>query len=221
MDFAKLRAQIAAQLDIEAVAEVLGADGLAKINSSLRSIESGVSEMQENLTHANTESKNRKLKIREMATEQETFKEQIEELTGKADTSELTAELETLRTYKKDNLANMRGGFIEGFAKVAEHDNFAKAKGFFKLPKLNAEGGLLKAEDGSFDFADVSDVDMESNIAEMNKLNALGYFETAEGGEPENKNRANGDLNEGVPKDLNAKIEAATTMAELHALTPD
>lgn len=166
MDLKKLLAQVRAK--IEQVRSKLGDEEIAKLNSDLKSIESGVTDLQEDILRVNGESKERKLKIRELETSISEKDEKIQDLEKKTDTSELTKEVETLREFKSNTLKGQRDSFAAKLKTISKHPNFENVKGFFKLPDPDKEGNynLSKLEDG----------DLESNLNKLNEYETAGLF---------------------------------------------
>ena len=224
MDFPQLIDLIGSKVKIEAVASALGESTVTEINSALRTLKAEHSDVQDALNHANTESKGRKLKLRDMTTAAESLQETIDDLKGQADTgkdgtTKMETELTELREFKAGTVKTMRTGFLANFGKMVDHPNFVKAKELFTLPAVDDKGVPVKAKDGSFDFSEVSDDQMEANITKANELATLGYFEEVK---TDTQNKGTGALGKRTTGDgLIGQIQGAKSMAELEALAGD
>lgn len=139
-----------------------------KIEGFLKSIEAELSSLTDDLKAANAESKERKLKIRELTGQLEETSEKVKEYEGKANDPASKQELETLKQFKADVFKQRRAAFASDFAPVIKHPNFEKAKDQFKLPK--------PSETGEYDFTKMADADIEHNLAKLSEYQAIGYF---------------------------------------------
>lgn len=122
----------------------------------------------DDLKAANAESKERKLKLREMQTQLDEAGEKVKEFEGKVNDPAQKQELDALKQFKADVLKVRRESFSGEFAKIAKHPNFEKAKEQFKLPK--------PSESGEYDFTKAADADIEHNLAKMAEYNKIGFF---------------------------------------------
>ena len=170
MAFAEDMAEVKAAIKLPAVAEALG-DSSEKVLTALHSMTSDFTIYAEDVLGL----MKKKEKIQALGVELDTIKAQNEDLTGKADTSKLTEELEVLRGFKKTTMEKMTESFQSEFAIIADHSLFDNAKKFLKLPATDDDGKFVMV-DGKHDFTKVSTEDMEANAAELSKLNALNYF---------------------------------------------
>lgn len=155
---------------LELVRSQVGEEDLPKINTILEEIEMVYSDLSEThtlvsskLKSANAESRERRLKI-------EGFETQIEELNKTNDTTELKAELESLREFKVGQLKLQREGFEKSFDEISKHPNFEKAKTRFALPEV---------KDEKYQWDKISNDDFEKNMSTLNDLNELDYFKVA------------------------------------------
>lgn len=145
-----------------------GEDVSPKIESFLRQIEAEFATVADDLKAANAESKERKLKLRELQTQLDEAGEKVKDYEGKVNDPALKQELETLRQFKGDVLKARRGTFSAEFGDVTKHANFDKAKEQFKLPK--------PTDAGEYDFSKLSDADIEHNMAKLDEYRKIGYF---------------------------------------------
>jgi archaellum component FlaC len=157
-----------ARAKIEQVRSKLGDEEVAKLNSDLKAIESGVTDLQEDILHVNGESKGRKEKIREYEKQIADKDDEIEDLKKKTDTSELTKEVETLREFKSNTLKGQRDSFGTKLKVISKHPKFENMKGFYKLPDPD--------KDGNYNLSEMEDADLEFNIAKIEEHEAAGIF---------------------------------------------
>ena len=221
MDFAELIGSVESKLNETAVAEAFGED-LPKMKSALREAKGNYADLREDLSRANNESKGRKIEIRDtLKPEIESLQDKIKDLEGKTDMSKYETELKDLRAYKQGSVEKLQAAFVTDFGNIAEHDNFGKAKNYLTLPKTDDKGDFITDEDGAFDFGDVTPEQMESNIAELNKLQSLGLFDPAESADDGTKNKASGKMQKREQRGEMDAINNAESMADLHAAVPE
>jgi predicted nucleic acid-binding Zn-ribbon protein len=106
----------------------VGEEITPKIEGLLKNIEAEFSSVTDDLKAANAESKERKLKLREMQTQLDEAGEKVKGLEGKANDPAQKQELDALKQFKADVLKVRRESFSGEFAKIAKHPNFEKAK---------------------------------------------------------------------------------------------
>lgn len=199
MDIAKLTDRIKSEVD---------KDKLEAITPVLKEIEIGVVSLIENVKDASAESKARKLKIREMQGQINDMDVDIDDLRKKADTSELTAQLKELETFKAGVQEETRKSFLNRFNAVKEDPRFEKASTFLKLPEAG--------ENGEMDFESITNDEMAHNLTELKKLDQLDYFSNEE-----KPREAHADQ---VPKgqaDLNTRIKSADSIEALEKLNEE
>ncbi|MDZ7795533.1 MAG: hypothetical protein U5N56_00105 [Candidatus Marinimicrobia bacterium] len=159
MDIQKLLDQVRSQIGDEAV---------AKVNSVLKSIESGVTDLQDDIKRVNSESKERKLKIRELESSVQDKDVELEDLKKKADTSEIEKEVDGLREFKSRTLKAQRDSFASKLENVSKHPKFEDIKDFLHLPE--------PGKDGKYDLSKMEDEDLEKSMDELNKFDKAGLF---------------------------------------------
>lgn len=196
MDIKVLIEQVRSQLDGEVV---------EKVNSVLKEIETGTIDVIDSLKAASSESKGRKIKIRELEEKVSDFEMQVETLSKDNDKTELLAENERLKTFKADVFKRQRESFKGKIDSVKTHANFERAAKLLKLPEPD--------KDGEYDFSNMQDSDFEFNIIKLSELDALDYF----GGDTQKKT-VHGDKTNNAPVDLKDKISEAKSVAELEAI---
>ncbi len=215
MDFAAAKAEVEAAFKIPAVAEALG-DSASKVKEALFTMNSEFTDKVDHVGNVIKESMGRKSKLAERDTEIVTLKDQVEELTGKADTSKLDDEIKVLREFHKTTMATNQKAFAADFANVVDHANFETAKQFLTLPAQDADGKLIKAEDGSFDFGKATPEQMAANVTKLSEFNALNYFSTEEGDSNENRGDNTQRQNQNGKSHIEA-VQGAKTRTELEA----
>lgn len=195
MKIKEIIAQVRAK--IEQVRSKLSDEEVAKLNSDLKSLESGVTDLQEDISRVNTESKERKLKIRDLESDISDKETEIDGLKKKADTSEITKEVEDLRTFKSNTIKGQRDSLAEKLTTVSKHPNFENVKNFFKLPDPD--------KDGKYDLSKMEDGDLEHNVNKLNEYEAAKMFGEVKkvkvAGEPRNPNPDGS----GKPGDINSE----------------
>lgn len=144
----------------------LGEDN-ATINPLLKEIEAEYNDVVDSLKAVNSESKARKLKLRELETEKEEWETKLTELQQKSDTSHLETELQELREYKKKVFTDNRNSFVDRFGKIVNHPNFEKAKTKFHLPEKDGD---------KFNWEKLEEDKMVENINKLKELDELEYF---------------------------------------------
>ena len=152
---------------------------LSEVGSVLKSIENEAEELAASLSAANRESKERKIKLREMnekieiyELDLENWKKQADEFKQKIDNPEYKDELEQLRSFKTSYFQKQRESFLKSWEQISQHPKFEKAKHKFVLPE-ETEDGLA--------WDKLPDDAMEKNITVLNDLNELEYFATENG----------------------------------------
>ncbi len=153
---------------LDQVRSQIGDEAVTKVNSILKQIESGVTDLQEDISRVNSESKERKIKIRELESKISDKETELEDLKKKADTSALEQELKVLREFKTNTLKSQRDSFASKLQTISKHPNFEKVKGFFELPEPD--------KDGNYDLSKLEDGDLETNITELSKFETAGLF---------------------------------------------
>lgn len=153
-----------------------GEDAAPKISGLLQRVEAEFAAVTDDLKAANAESKERKLKLRDLQTQLEEATGKVTEYEAKVNNPETAQELASLKQFKSDVLKARRATFAADFAPVLKHANFEKAKEQFRLPK--------PAEDGTIDLSKIPDADIEHNLAKLAEYRAIGLFSDAAAAPP-------------------------------------
>ena len=200
---------------IESVTSKITGDNAQDIKSELRQCSALFEDTIASLSSFGSENKEKRLEIqklekanRELRAEVDSVKTDFDEYKGSQDTSEI----DDLRNFKAEVLAQNKATFIKQLESITEHNNFSKAKEFFEIPEAN--------EEGVYDFTTLTDEQIENNMKEMTKLNKLGYFDTSETTtetQTESKNVAYG-KSAPKPADFNSQLDSVTSMEELEKL---
>lgn len=159
MDFKEIFAKIRA---------ALGEEAAPKIEGLLKQVEAEVNSIADDLKAANAESKERKLKIRDLTGQIEDAGAKLKDAEGKLNNPDQVKELTDLKKFKADVLKKRKDGFADEFGKIVKLPQFEKAKDLFKLPKPN--------DAGEFDFSKMSDEDIDHNLAKVAELQKIGFF---------------------------------------------
>lgn len=217
MAFAEDLAEIRAALKLPAVVEALG-ESSSKVSTALHNMNS---EYQDKDAHVGSnlgEIMKKKEKIRTLEAELAEANDKVTDLTGKADTTKLDAELTDLRGFKKSVIDEQIGSFEGKFAKIVDHANFDKVKPLLTLPAVGDDGKLI-LKDGKYDFTGASPEAMAANAQELKKLDALDYFGTPE---KQNKNTGHSDQRRNKPPpNLSEKYKGVKTVKEAQAMQDD
>jgi hypothetical protein len=192
-------------MDIKAllaqVRQLIGDEAVAKISSVLKEIETGVEDLVDSLKTANTESKNRKIKIRELEDSKSDLEGQLETLKKENNAEELT----TLREFKQKSLTSQRESLGKQIETISKHPNFAKAEKLLKLPAADAKGVR--------DYSKMPDADLEFNVSKLQELNDLDYF-----GQSDTTKTVHGDKTTVTPQSFQERIKAAKSIKELETI---
>ena len=217
MDIAKFLEQIRSALNITAVAEALGESKAAELKTALTTIGTEHTSVVELLSNANSESKGRKLKLRETESKITDFEDEIERLKTANNTTELETEIKGLKEFKVGVIQQTRASMSQEFAKIVELPGFEKATPFLTLPAMSDDGKSFKKDEaGSFDFSGLSEDQIVSNQTELTKLHSLGVFEVQG---DQNNNRTDGRQRQNIPPtDKIETIQKATTIPQLEAI---
>ena len=162
---------------ISKIREALGEDS-SKVETFLKAIESDYSkfdveldDLRETVKHVNTESKQRKLKIREIESELEDKNTEIETLKGKDMSEEVTTLKTKLKSYEDAEVEKTKlkaKGFIDKFDTIKIHADWDTCKSKFKLPE---------EKDGKLDWESIDINDIAKNadgLAEYVGIGKLG-----------------------------------------------
>lgn len=156
---------------LEQVRSQFSEEESSKYGALIKQAINEVIDLGSDLSAANSESKSRKLEIRE------TLKPRIDELETelaewkkKADNSAVVKERDTYKSKYTNLLAQQKSRFVSDLKSVMENEKFEKVKGRFVLPR-NGEGEL--------NFDEIEHDDLEKNISALNDLKEIDYFEDA------------------------------------------
>lgn len=153
------------------IREAVGAEIEPKIKGFLSQLESGYNDLSDDLKAANAESKERKLKLRDLTAQHDEATAKLKDLETKTNDPKVADELTSLRTFKTETLKRQKDSLIADLGKIEKHPAYAKAKDLFKLPKPD--------KDGKVDLTKMSDDELEHNVGKLAELNKLGLFADA------------------------------------------
>lgn len=195
---------------IDQVRSQLPDEALSKVGAVLENIKAEVQETEDRLSAANTESKNRKIKLREYETKIEDYDVRVTELQGKVDSYDdtpLKAERDKYKEKYDKTIANQKQSFISTFEQIQTHPNFETAKPRFVIPE----------KDGKPDWESMEIEVLEKNLNALNDLNQLNYFATKDGPFP-NVNNSKGKPPASVTDAFNAEINECKDAKEIEAV---
>ena len=147
-------------------------EALSEVSSDLKAIESGYLEVSDSAKVASSESKDRKLKLRELNDELENIKIERDDWKKKFDEyddTDLKKERDTYKQKYQNFLEDQKSAFQDFFKKASSSDAWKRVADEYKIP--DKEGDEYKWESLDPDA-------LENNISKMNYHNKLGLFET-------------------------------------------
>jgi len=197
---------------IDQVRSQLPDEALSKVGSVLENIKTEVQETEDRLSAANTESRNRKIKLREYETKIEDYDVRITELQGKVDSfddTSLKTEVEQYKNKYNNLIGNQKQSFISSFEQIKIHPNFETAKSRFVIPD---------EKDGKPDWESMDVETLEKNLSALNDLNQLNYFATKNEPFP-NVNNSKGGHPSSLLDAYTAEIGACKTAGEIEAVS--
>jgi len=158
---------------------------LVEINSDYSEFQRKLDDQQETIKSVNTESKGRKLEIRELKSNLDDEKEKIEKLEGQdksAELKDLTEKLKVFTDTETEQIKTKAKGFIDKYDKLKVHADFDSCKGKFKLPV---------EKDGKLDWSEVDVNDVAKNADGLTEYIGIGKFGEADPGS-EDRNKGGG-----------------------------
>lgn len=166
---------------VDQVRSQLSSEESEKVGAFLEQIKNEAQALSDAKSASDSESKSRKLKIRDLEEKVENleldiggYKKKIESF----DTTELEKERDTFKTKYSNLLKREQGTFISSFDKIKDHPKFEKAKAKFVIPEFDEEKKEYK-------WDSLKTEDLEKNVESLNELNQLDYFaDESTGGSP-------------------------------------
>ena len=165
---------------ISKIREALGEDS-SKVEAHLKVIEGDyskfevdLSDLQDTIKHVNTESKTRKLKIRELEGNLEDKEAEMETLKGKDMTEEVKILQTKLKGYEDTEAEKVKTkaqGFIDKYDKLKDHADWDTCKGKFKIPV---------EKDGKLDWESMDINDVAKNADGLTEYIGIGKLGEAE-----------------------------------------
>lgn len=165
---------------------VTDTDILKAVSPILADVERNFINLQDAKKTVDSESKGRKLEIRDdLKPKIEKFEDeaiklqkQIDDLKDDNNSETLKTENKELLGFKTKVLTDRRISFVDGFVKIAGDEKFIKVKGEFILPKQ--DGDEKDIDYTKIDFKDISEEDMDKNVTALDRLTRIEYFGTPE-----------------------------------------
>jgi len=194
---------------------------LKAVGPILADIERNYINLQDAKKTVDTESKNRKIEIRdvlkprieELEGVESTLKTQVETLKNDNSSESLKKENATLLSFKNQVLTAKRDSFVNRFKQIAVHDKFGKVLPELKLPDHTVEKDK-KFDYTALDFSKMSEEDMDANVTALERLDRLEYF-----GEVKKTVDTDGKTSTKVTSDaFKEKVKKAKTIEEIRAL---
>lgn len=160
---------------LDQLRSMIPADKQESASVILKGIESEDIDLRASLSSANTESKGRKIKIRELegALEDKDLKiADYEKKVSAFDDSDLKKQVETYKNKYLGALKIQKDSFVNSFETVEKHPNFKDVLSKkFKIPEKSGE---------DYAWDKLKDEDWEQNISTYNELNSLRYFDSVQ-----------------------------------------
>jgi len=197
-------------------------DDAVKIEAHLREIDGAGSKHErdlqnktDDLSAANKEAGRLRIEIRDVhkpaMTKLEDEKAELEKKIEENDNTGLVTEVESLREFKTNTLTRQKSTFVNAYKNVISKSENAQVLARYKIPEK-------KDKDGNVLFDDISNEDLEHNVATFEEHRDLGLFGDASklninvDISKENEQRNTGD------KSLEEKLSKATTPAQRDAI---
>lgn len=195
-------------------------DILKEVGPILADIERNFINLRDAKKTVDTESKGRKLEIRdtlkprivELEDDAILLQKKYDDLKNDSSSETLKTENKELQSFKSEVLTQRRTSFIGRFTKVAEHDKFEKVTDDFVLPEHTIEKDK-KFDYSTLDFKDVSEDDMDKNVKMLNHLDKIEYF-----GEVVKTVDTDGDTTKKSSNTFDKKVKGAKTMKDLETI---
>ena len=153
---------------IGTIKEQLG-DDAEKVGSILVDIERHYSDNLDALKHANGESKERRIKLREYESQLSDYEAQVEMLKNDTKVKELEEQIGKLKGFQSEVFKQNREVFKTKFEKIKDHKNFEKIKDkIITIPE----------KDGKYDFDSIENDTINSMLEKVNEYESIGLFES-------------------------------------------
>lgn len=198
---------------IDSIKSKVSGDDASAIKSELSQVSALFEDTIASLSGFGSENKEKRLEITKLEKDNRQLRADLDNVQSEFDTfkeSQDSTELESLREYKANVLAQSKNTFMKQFDTITEHDKFSKVKKFFTLPDAD--------EEGKYDLSSLADEDIEKNINQLNQLNDIDYFDTqTPEAQEEVKNKAFG-KSQPKPADFQTQLDSVETMEDLEKL---
>ncbi len=165
---------MAVKEQLEQVRSLVAPGKEEQASTILKTIENEFVDLSSGKSASDSESKGRKIKIREMDVQLEDKDIRIAELEKKInsfDDSAIKKERDNYAQKYKTALKWQQDIFVNNFGTIEKHPNFDTIlKSEFKIPEK---------DDKNYKWDSLKDEDWEHNITKYNELNKLKYFESS------------------------------------------
>ena len=196
---------------IDSISSKVDGDNASDIKAELRQVSVLFEDTISSLSGFGAENKEKRLAIQNLEKENRELRAEVDDTNAKFEdlrAKDNTEEFNALKEFKQNVLAQNKAKFIKQFEEITEHDKFSKVKEYFNMPNRTDDG---------YDFDSMSDEQMEHNVAELDKLTKIDYFDNTPSEPSEPKNQAYG-IKAPLPADFNSQLDSVTTMEELEKL---
>ena len=196
---------------IDSISSKVDGDNASDIKAELRQVSVLFEDTISSLSGFGAENKEKRLAIQNLEKENRELRAEVDDTNAKFEdlrAKDNTEEFNALKEFKQNVLAQNKAKFIKQFEEITEHDKFSKVKEYFNMPNRTDDG---------YDFDSMSDEQMEHNVAELDKLTKIDYFDNTPSEPSEPKNQAYG-KKAPLPADFNSQLDSVTTMEELEKL---
>ena len=143
---------------IDSIKSKVSGDDASAIKSELSQVSALFEDTIASLSGFGSENKEKRLEVTKLEKDNRQLRADLDNVQSEFDTfkeSQDSTELESLREYKANVLAQSKNTFMKQFDTITEHAKFSKVKKFFTLPDAD--------EEGKYDLSSLADEDIEKN----------------------------------------------------------
>lgn len=138
------------------------------VEGQLKQIERSYAAMVEDVRIANSESKDRRLKLRDVESKLSEYETEIEQLKNDTTVADLTKQVEGLKSFQSQIYKQNRDTFKNKVDTYSKNSTFEKVTPLLSIP----------VKDDKFDFDAMDDTAVKSGLEKLNEYEQLGIFET-------------------------------------------
>ena len=137
------------------------------VGRAIKDIDRVVADYKSDIESVNTESKTRKLKIRDLEGKLEKVNDENERLKSDNSLGDITEERDALKTFKESALGRYREDFISAHKSLKDHKDYDKIKGKLTIPD---------SDNGEVDWKKLSNEEVEKNQEVITVAKGYGLF---------------------------------------------